>query len=67
MMSKMKNAPEVFDVTLVDEEEELCWPPTLLMMQLDGTVRYWQMFFTPWKNKDLLVNNNVKAGAANKP
>ena len=39
--SKIAGAPETFDITLVDEEEEYYWPPTLFMMSLDGTVRYW--------------------------
>ena len=54
LMSKLENAPDTFEVTLA-EEEEVCWPPTLLLMQLDGTVKYWQCFYTKWKNVDLLA------------
>jgi hypothetical protein len=54
--TKMAGAPEKIMKSLVDEELELNWPVYIFMMQLDGTVKWWQFFNTNWRNNNLLFD-----------
>jgi len=57
--TKISGAPETIEIMLTDEEEDLNWPPILFMMQLDGTIRYWQTFYGKWKTTNLLNDPEV--------
>ena len=53
--SKIVGAPEKLEVMLTDEDEQMFYPPILFLMQLDGSVKFWQMFYGKWKDADLLT------------
>jgi hypothetical protein len=50
----MPGAPKIQSLTLIDEEEELHWPPYIFMMQLDGRIKWWQFYNTRWNQHSLL-------------
>jgi hypothetical protein len=52
--SKMKGAPATIMKNLIDEELELSWPVFVFMMQLDGTIKWWQFYNTSWSKNNLL-------------
>ncbi len=61
----MQGAPAKIDVQTKDEEVEIDWPPYIFMMQLDGTLKWYQFFNTQWIGKSLLSNpgQSIKSNA----
>ncbi len=56
--SKMAKAPEKIIKNLIDEDLELHWPVYIFMMQLDGTIKWWQFYNTNWPKKSNLNEVN---------
>ena len=53
----MTDAPREKQMTTKDEQRQFQWPPFLFMMQLDGTVKWYEFYNTQWADKSLLFDS----------
>lgn len=61
--SQMTGAPRMKQMMTKDEEREFQWPPFIFLMQLDGTVKWYEFYNTQWSDKSLLYDSKLpKAG-----
>lgn len=49
----MPGAPSQVELQLSDELQELEWPCYLFMLELDGTLNFWQFHNTKWINRGI--------------
>ena len=52
--NQMPGSPEKILKDFYDEEFEFPWPPHIFMLEIDGTLKWWQFTNKNWRDKSLL-------------
>ena len=55
--SKMAGAPLTIEMETKDEVKEFKWPPFIFMLQLDGTLKWFEFYNTQWQDDQLLKDS----------